>query len=83
MKASVNKDSEPAELSPGTHIIPADKYTKREQIDIAVKDVSDAMYENVLANKAVTDAHARKTKAHYTLQRAKERLYELERELMQ
>ena len=70
-------------IIPGNNVVPADKFTKREQIEIAVKDVSEAMYENVLANKAVADAQTRKTKAHYTLQRAKERLYELERELMQ
>jgi len=57
--------------------------TTKEQIDEAIADISKAMFENVKAGKAVVDAELKKRKAHYALQKAKERLNSLEQELMQ
>ena len=57
--------------------------TTQEQIDEAIADVRKAMVENVKAKKALVDAELKKRKAHYTLQKAKERLNSLEHDLMQ
>lgn len=57
--------------------------TAKEQIEEAVEDVRFAMLENVKASEALFDAEVKKRKAHYLLQKAKERLHALEQELMQ
>lgn len=56
--------------------------TIEDQIKEAISDVQKAMLDNVEAGKWAVDALKRKEKAHYTLLKAKERLYGLERSLM-
>ncbi len=64
-----------------SRIIP--KGTLKEQIELAVEDVRLTMLENLKASKALVDAETKKRKAHYLLQKAKERLNSLEKELME
>lgn len=57
--------------------------TIQERIQIAIKDLSDAMQENIEAGKAEVDAKIRKEKARYTLQKARERLDAVYKEAME
>jgi len=63
--------------------MPKAELTPEEKVKVAIKDVSDALIENINAGKAIVEAGLRKKSAHYTLQKAKERLTGLERELME
>jgi hypothetical protein len=51
-----------------------------KQIELAIKDVGDAMLENMQADKAEFQAKDRKTKAHYNLQQANQRLWGLQQD---
>ena len=53
----------------------------KEQIIQVIKDLQDALMENVLANQALIEVKVRKEKSYYTLMRAKEALKALESEL--
>lgn len=52
------------------------------KIDTAVKELHEALIENINAGKAEIDAKVRKQKAHYNLLGAKQRLYDLEKEII-
>lgn len=52
-------------------------------IGLAIRDVHEALLENLEAGKKALEAVARKNKAHYTLLKAKERLHALEEEITQ
>jgi uncharacterized protein YqgV (UPF0045/DUF77 family) len=60
----------------------AKELTAEEAIFQAIKEVEEAMLENIRASQLVLDVTKRKEKARYTLLKAKERLNSLERSLM-
>jgi len=62
--------------------MPIKEKSIEDKIKDAIKDEEQAMLENVLASKAETDAKVKKQKAHFKLQKARERLNELYQELM-
>jgi len=53
------------------------------QIEEAIKDVQDAMLENIKASKLIVDITKKKEAARFKLLKAKERLTGLERSLME
>jgi hypothetical protein len=55
--------------------------TIEEKVEQAVSEVRDAMIENIKASRMEIDIASRKAAARYTLQKAKERLSNLESEL--
>jgi hypothetical protein len=57
--------------------------TTEQAIKQAVLDVQNAMLENLEAGRAEVQAKDRKVKAHYNLLRSKERLYAIEREMLE
>ena len=59
------------------------KQDQLDEINEAMEDYKVAMLENVNASRAIVDAQTRKTKAHYTMMKASERLHALQVELMQ
>ena len=59
------------------------KQDEINEINEAIKEYSEAMLENVEASRAITDAQARKTKAHYKMQMASQRLTAMQIDLMQ
>lgn len=60
---------------------PKKELSPKEAIEQAVEDVKIAMIERVEAGQYFLEASKRQEKAHYTLQKAKERLDSLERSL--
>lgn len=62
--------------------MPKKELTKTEAIDEAVKDVHDALLENLKASQLVVDAQKRKETARFVLLKAKERLQALALEFM-
>ena len=59
-----------------------EELTLEEKVLEGIKDVQEALMENIKASKAEMDIKIRKKKAHYTLLKAKERLRSIESELM-
>ena len=57
--------------------------TKEQEIEQAIKEMGDAMLNNVKASKMVVDAEKLKQKTHYDVTKASERLRSLQIELMQ
>ena len=55
--------------------------TTQEIIELAIKEVHDAMIENFLSDQAEVKAKDRKRKAHYGLQKANERLRAIQSDL--
>lgn len=62
--------------------MPIKENTKREKIEKAVEEVRLAMIENITVNDMEVEVKHRKTAAHFRLQKAKEELHSLERELL-
>lgn len=60
---------------------PKKELSPKEEVEQAVEDVKIAMIERVEAGQYFLEASKRQKKAHYTLQKAKERLDSLERSL--
>lgn len=56
--------------------------TLEQAVEEAIKDVHEAMIENIKASRLEMDAQTRKKKAYYTLLKAKERLRSVEQEMM-
>jgi len=57
--------------------------TFSEAIEVAIEDIKKAMIENFEADQAETIAKDRKQKAHYNLQKANERLRNLQSDMYQ
>lgn len=56
--------------------------TTKKAVEEALKDVREAMMENISASRAQVNAILRKRKARYALLKAKERLTNIEREFL-
>lgn len=56
--------------------------TSKQKITQAVKEVEDAMLENLEVSILVVDTLKRKELAHYTLLKAKDRLRAIESEIL-
>jgi ElaB/YqjD/DUF883 family membrane-anchored ribosome-binding protein len=55
--------------------------TFQEAITVAINEVKDAMIENIMADQSENEAKDRRKKAHYTLQKANERLRNLQSDM--
>lgn len=55
--------------------------TFEEAIKVAIDDVKNAMVENIMADQAENEIKERRKKAHYTLQKANERLRNLQSDM--
>lgn len=53
--------------------------TNEEEVCEAIEDIRVAMLDDLQAKKKIEDASREKTRTHYTLLKAKERLSNLER----
>ena len=56
--------------------------SQEKQIENAVKDVQEAMLENIQASRLVVDATKRKETSRYTLLKAKDRLRAIEQQFI-
>ena len=63
--------------------MPKTEKSKEEQIKDAIKEVQDAMLENIANNKLIIDIEKKKKASHYKLQKAREFLHNLELECME
>lgn len=57
--------------------------TFEEAITVAIEDVKNAMVENIRADQAENEAKERRRLSHYALQKANERLRNLQSDLYQ
>lgn len=57
--------------------------TFESAIEIAINDVRDCMIENIRADQAETESKERRKRSHYALQKANERLRNLQSDLYQ
>jgi ElaB/YqjD/DUF883 family membrane-anchored ribosome-binding protein len=55
--------------------------TFEEAIEVAIEDVKNAMIENIKADQAEMESKERRKKAHYVLQKANERLRNLQSDM--
>ena len=59
--------------------MPKEEPTQEEAINTAIDDVRNAMLANVEANRKLIEINREKTAARFTLQKAKQRLSDLEK----
>lgn len=63
--------------------MPKPEPTIEQSIQIAIKDLNDALLENIEASRAETEVKIRKHKAYHILLKAKERMRAIEQQMME
>jgi len=77
-KQTVKKEVEPIQQP----LIVTPEKTTVQQLDQAIQEFYNAILANVEANKKLIEITREKTATHYAIQKARERLASLEKELM-